>query len=448
MLPKDENEILCRVGPGTAMGNLLRQYWFPAIPSFELPAPDSPPVKVRLLGEDLVAFRDTRGEIGLVAQACPHRGASLFFGRNEEAGLRCVYHGWKFDVTGQCVDMPSEPAESNFKTKIRVRAYPARDVNHVIWVYMGPRETPPPFPRFEICTLPIEQVGKPRLMMEEANWFQNLEGDIDSSHIDYLHSPLVFDAIASNNKGGVFFRDRAPRLEVMPTLYGAYYSAKRRWDEAGKEEWHRISQLIFPFHTMIAAGSPDRVSLRSWVPIDDHYTLQIVQTGNLDRPVSEEEHDAAVNQFAKAGGYVPQNSDPRSRYYTVANKSNDYLRDFELERTSLFSGILPPASAGNLQDRAMTELMCNEDGVEPIYDRSKEHLGRTDSMVIYTRRSLLRAAKALRDEGQLPANVENVDLDAVRSASIVLPAGADWSAATESARNSYAGVPIAYVRAP
>src|SRR5947209_6498079 len=173
MLPKDENELLCRVGPGTPMGNLLRQYWFPAIPSFELPSPDCPPKRVRLLGEDLVAFRDSRGQIGLVAQACPHRGASLFFGRNEEAGLRCVYHGWKYDITGQCVDMPSEPAESNFKSKIRAHAYQARDVNHVIWVYMGPRETPPPFPRFEICTLPIEQVGKARLMMEEANWFQN-----------------------------------------------------------------------------------------------------------------------------------------------------------------------------------------------------------------------------------------------------------------------------------
>ena len=163
MLNKTDNETLSRVGSGTPMGDLMREYWFPAIPSFELPSPDCPPKKVRLLGEDLVAFRDSEGRIGLFAQACPHRGASLFFGRNEEEGLRCVYHGWKFDVNGNCVDMPSEPAESNFKNKVRVRAYPARDVNHMIWVYMGPRETPPPFPLFDIVTLPIDHVSQPRL---------------------------------------------------------------------------------------------------------------------------------------------------------------------------------------------------------------------------------------------------------------------------------------------
>src|SRR3954453_12940194 len=128
MLPVEENEMLCRVGPGTPMGNLLRQYWFPAMPSFELPSPDCPPKRARLLGEDLVAFRDSNGDVGMFSTACPHRGASLFFGRNEEAGLRCVYHGWKFDIAGACVDMPSEPAESNFKNKVRVRSYPARDV--------------------------------------------------------------------------------------------------------------------------------------------------------------------------------------------------------------------------------------------------------------------------------------------------------------------------------
>src|SRR5262252_3094477 len=164
MLSKADNEILCRVGPGTLMGNLLRRYWLPALLSVEVPEPDSPPVRVRLLGEDLIAFRDTSGAVGLVANACPHRGASLFFGRNEEAGLRCVYHGWKFDATGTCVDMPSEPAESNFKNKVRVRAYPARDVNHMVWIYMGPREVPPPFPRFEVNLLPPENCTQPNIM--------------------------------------------------------------------------------------------------------------------------------------------------------------------------------------------------------------------------------------------------------------------------------------------
>src|SRR5947208_1103421 len=146
MLSKDDNEILCRVGPGTPMGNLLRQYWFPAMPSYELPSPDCPPKKLRLLGEDLVAFRDSTGAVGVLAQACPHRGASLFFGRNEESGLRCVYHGWKFDVTGQCVDMPSEPPESNFKAKIQATAYPAVEQGGLVWIYMGPKDKQPPLP--------------------------------------------------------------------------------------------------------------------------------------------------------------------------------------------------------------------------------------------------------------------------------------------------------------
>src|SRR5918994_1176597 len=141
MLSAQDNETLTRVGPGTAMAELMRRYWQPVLLSWELPSPDCPPVRVRMLGEDLVAFRDSDGKTGLFQQACPHRGASLFFGRNEETGLRCVYHGWKFDATGACVDMPSEPAESNFKSKVRARAYPCRDVNHMVWVYMGPRET-------------------------------------------------------------------------------------------------------------------------------------------------------------------------------------------------------------------------------------------------------------------------------------------------------------------
>src|SRR5438067_6927689 len=215
MLSKEDNDLLTRVGPGSIMGDLLRQYWLPAVRSDELTSPDCPPVRIRLLGENLIAFRVTSGKVGLIANSCPHRGASLFFGRNEEEGLRCVYHGWKFDTTGQCVDMPSEPAESNFKSKIRATAYPCRDVNHMVWIYMGPREVAPPFPTFEVLTLPPEQVNEPSIMMEEANWFQNLEGDIDSSHIDYLHGRLHLDKPLPGAVRGFYSMDRAPKLTVM-----------------------------------------------------------------------------------------------------------------------------------------------------------------------------------------------------------------------------------------
>src|SRR5438445_5313902 len=154
MLKQEENELITRVGPGTPMGETMRRYWMPALLASELPHPDSDPLRVRLLGEDLVAFRDTNSQVGLVAANCPHRGASLFFGRNEESGLRCVYHGWKFDVTGQCVDMPNEPAESNFKNKVQARAYPGLQRGGVIWIYMGPKDKQPDLPDYYWCTQP------------------------------------------------------------------------------------------------------------------------------------------------------------------------------------------------------------------------------------------------------------------------------------------------------
>ena len=431
MLSREENELLCRVGRGTPMGDLLRQYWMPALPSHELPEPDGPPKKARLLGEDLVAFRDTRGEIGLLPASCPHRGASLFFGRNEDCGLRCSYHGWKFDVAGRCVDMPNEPEDSTFKDKVRARAYPCRDVNGVIWTYMGPRETPPPFPLFEIATLPAEQVYPPLMMLEECNWVQALEGDIDSSHIDFVHAKLH----AGSKQRGTFHRDKRPRLEVLPTDYGACYSARRHWDVDGLF-WHRITQFILPFYTMIAASDPQIVQARAWVPIDDHYNLQFAIRARLDRPVTEEERRQVRNPFAAWGGYVEDTGDPRTRYYTKANIHNDYLRDDQLQKTDLVLGI---PFLGNLQDRAMTETMG------PIYDRTQEHLGTTDAMVIYVRRRLINAARALRDEGVVPANVDDTSLYRVRPASVLIPEGESWIAATEKARQSDAGVPIAWV---
>jgi phenylpropionate dioxygenase-like ring-hydroxylating dioxygenase large terminal subunit len=154
MLNREDNELLCRVGPGTTMGDTLRQYWLPILLSSELPGPDSPPERIKLLGESLIAFRDTDGEVGLMAENCPHRGASMFFGRNEENGLRCVYHGWKFDASGACVDMPNEPPESNFKHKVRIQTYPTRERNGVIWAYLGTRQTPPELPSLEWNLLP------------------------------------------------------------------------------------------------------------------------------------------------------------------------------------------------------------------------------------------------------------------------------------------------------
>jgi phthalate 4,5-dioxygenase oxygenase subunit len=437
MLSPADNELLTQIGPGTPMGNLLRQYWIPGMPALELQEADGPPKRMRLLGENLVAFRDSTGQIGVVAENCPHRGASLFFGRNEEAGLRCVYHGWKFDATGSCVDMPNEPPESNFKQKVKVLAYPARDVNGMIWVYMGPRQTPPPLPALEFNTVPSNEVFAPSMMHEENNWVQGVEGDIDSSHIDYLHARLRDDVDVDVRNGaprGFRSLDRAPKLEVVGTRYGAVYAAKRRWDEQGNY-WYRISQFMMPFYTMIAASNPNMQSARAWVPLDNQNTMLTGMQYSVKGPLP----DSPLHEFGlsfKSVGYKPQTGDALSRYRLKANKSNDYLRDYEKEKTQMFSGI---PFAGNLQDVAMTESMGH------VYDRTHERLGTSDLMVIFVRRMLLKACRDLQEHGIVPESVDNPTLYRVRSASIILPEDKHWFAATEGARDADSGEPVSYV---
>src|SRR5579859_5577327 len=226
MLSREENELLTRVGPGTPMGAFLREYWLPALLSSELPAPDSDPVRVVLLGEKLIAFRDSSGRVGLMAHSCPHRGASLFFGRNEESGLRCVYHGWKFSIDGTCVDMPNEPAESDFKQKVRAVAYPTRERGGVVWAYMGPREVPPPLP--DIPANMVEHGTQLFAFQIEGNWLQILEGDIDTTHASFLHYGGLR---AEDQPPGTFseyqLRHRHAAFEVVDTEAGAVYGARR-----------------------------------------------------------------------------------------------------------------------------------------------------------------------------------------------------------------------------
>ena len=268
------------------------------------------------------------------------------------------------------------------------------------------------------------------MMMEECNWVQALEGDIDSSHIDWVHGKVRPDS----KQRATWNRDKRPRLDILPTEYGACYSARRRWD--GDElYWHRITQFIQPIFSMIAASDPQLVSARAWVPLDDEHTLQFLIRGRLDRPVTDEERRQARDPFASWGGYLPAGSDPRTRFYTRANLHNDYLKDRALEK-ELMIGI---PFLVNLQDRAMTETMG------PIYDRTQEHLGTTDAMVIWMRRHLLDAARALRQDGLIPANVDDPNLYRIRPASIILPEGESWISATEKARQADAGVPIAWV---
>jgi len=236
------------------MGEVFRQYWIPAIRSDELPAPDCAPLRLKLLGEDLIAYRTTSGDVGIMQNSCPHRGASMFFGRNEEEGLRCVYHGWKFDVAGNCVDMPSEPAESNFRTKVHAKAYPTQERGFIIWAYMGPREVPPPLPDMEanIMTTDARQIS---IIMRKCNWMQGVEGELDTVHAAFLHGGAV--RYQDQEPGSLSYyhykeRDNA-RFIAKDTDFGTAYGAYRP-AEADTTYW-RIGYAFFPFYAMQAGRS-------------------------------------------------------------------------------------------------------------------------------------------------------------------------------------------------
>jgi phthalate 4,5-dioxygenase oxygenase subunit len=437
MLGREDNELLCRVGPDTPTGTLLRHYWIPALLSSELPGPDCPPVRVRLLGENLIGFRVTSGKVGLIQSHCPHRGASLFFGRNEADGLRCVYHGWKFDCEGVCVDMPNEPPESNFRSKIRARAYPCVERNSIVWTYLGPRETPPPLPDIEPNMLESSEYAVQKVL-RECNWFQALEGDIDTSHLSFLHLGAVKPA---NTAPGSFdyynVADRAPRYEVADTEFGTSYGAYR--PAAADTYYWRIAHFLFPFYTMIPTGILGlQVLVRAWVPIDDEH----VMFWSIAAPRTRDGRGAAGGAstlatggrpVAAAGGrpggfeFMSDTTDWLGKFRLVANKANDYLIDREAQRTESFTGI----PGIHQQDQAVTESMG------PICDRTQEHLGTSDAMVIRTRRRVINAAKGLRDHGTVPPGVEDPTVYRQRSGGVFLPRSADWLEATKELRRAF-----------
>jgi len=236
MLSREENELLTRTDQGTPAGNYFRRFWLPALLPSDLPAPDCPPVRVRLLGEDLIAFRDSNGKVGLVEESCPHRRASLFFGRNEECGLRCVYHGWKFGVDGTCMDMPNEPDEYRFQNKVRITAYPTREYGGMIWTYMGDPEQEPELPKLEWARVP-ESHRHVSKRLQETNYLQAIEGGIDSSHSNFLHASLdafrltdsyVAKVKASSNlRAKYHLMDKAPVFTVKKTDYGLIIAVRR-----------------------------------------------------------------------------------------------------------------------------------------------------------------------------------------------------------------------------
>lgn len=437
MLTREENELLTKVGPGTVMGEFMRQYWLPALLSSELAEPDGSTLRVRLLGEDLVAFRDTRGRVGMLGAHCSHRGAPLFYGRNEEGGLRCIYHGWKYDVDGNCVDIPNEPPESNFKDKIRHPAYPCKECGGVIWTYMGRLRPPPPLPELEWTTVPEEQRYLSK-RIQNCNFAQALEGEIDQSHVSFLHTsntqlkPEVYDGSSGDEVRLWRKKDKHPRFYVTNTDYGGLIGARRNADE--NTYYWRITQFLLPFHTMTGPyGENPTRHTRAWIPMDDETTMLIAANFHPLRPLKEKEI-ARVRAGSGAGfvgvdKFLPPSNEAGGAWRPKASKENDFFFDRELQRTKLFSGV-PEFWA---QDAAVQE------GMGPIYDRTKEHLGSSDLAIIRVRQRLMDAAKELREKGVPPPGVVEPALYRVRGAALVLPKDADWLEATQEIRKLIPG---------
>jgi nitrite reductase/ring-hydroxylating ferredoxin subunit len=376
MLSKQNNDTLTRVGPGTPMGELMRRYWIPAAFSHQIPKADGPPVRVRLLGENLVLFRDTQGRLGLLDERCPHRTASLFYGRNEESGLRCVYHGLKFDVDGKCVDLPCVPQmndiqKANVQEQLKVKSYPCLERGDVVWTYMGPADQKPEFPDLEWTLLPSSQRYATR-HIQECNWLQALEGGFDATHLTFLH-------------GGDGERSHsvvASLYEVIPTDFG-FVVGTGRDPGNGNITWN-MNVMMMPFHKIISS-IPHAAHV--WAPVDDENTMLYSIDFHPTRALSEE--DTAKSRI----GLGIHTENIPGTDHAIRNKSNDYLIDRELQASGKsYTGL----KGFGTQDCAIQESMG------PIADRTVEHLLACDAAIAKIRRLLLQTLKDHADGKPLP----------------------------------------------
>lgn len=404
MATQEQNDLLTQTGPGTKMGALLRRFWIPVLLSEELPEPDCPPVRVKVLSERLLAFRDTSGNLGLIDEFCAHRGVSLWFARNEEGGIRCPYHGWKYNTKGECLEVPSEPAESGFCQRIRLTAYPLVEKGGVIWTYMGPSEEQPEFPGFEWLDLPASHVYISK-RWQESNFLQAMEGGIDSAHVSFLHSgELHTDKLHAGTKGAQYQRDRMPKFEVVDSSGGLFIGARRNGGE--NEYYWRVTQWIMPWYTMVPPYGDNALNGHAWVPIDDGNNFAWTFTYHPTRPLTGEEV-----QTMKEGGGIHTNLIPGT-FHPVLNMRNDYGMDRQAQKEGRYYSGVPGIA---MQDASLQESMG------PIQDRTKENLTSTDNAIIMARQRLRKAAIGL-EQGKVPAGLK-ADAHKVRSASFVLPVG-------------------------
>lgn len=407
MFTTEENEVLTRVGAGTPIGELFRRYWIPALLSEELPEPDCAPVRVRLLGEDLVAFRDTNGKIGLLGEHCAHRRASLFYGRVEECGLRCIYHGWKYDVDGNLLDTPAEPENSRLKEHVHHKAYPCHEVNGLILTYMGAKYRIPLVPNLPWFTLPRDHVSVGSKVFLECNWLQALEGDNDSIHSAYLHRRAsqgdTEEAIARRNPARVKI-DKLPWGVRAATIYPV--------DD--EREMVRTNTFIMP-----CIGNTPRGQSTNGLNAAVHTIYQVPADDYTNwRYDLETWWDQTVDDSYARGDRAEVGPDFKSLY----NRGNDYLIDRAKQKSGeVYCGV---DARNHTQDKMVTESMG------AITDRTEENLGASDMHVIEVRRFLLDAVRNLAEGTDPPGVVwdpsENQVNDACYMVTAILPKGADW----------------------
>jgi phthalate 4,5-dioxygenase len=385
MLTQEENELLTRTGPGTPMGELIRRYWVPALMSSEIAEPGGEPVQVRILGERLVAFRDAAGRPGLMDEACPHRGCSLWYARSEGDGLRCMYHGWKIDATGAVLDTPNEPATLH----VRAHAYPVREAGGFVWAYLGPPEKQPHFREFNWMKLPKGHVAIVKVH-EEANYLQAIEGSVDTAHVSFLHRAYQRGPWGSHT--GATVADTRPKLEIQPTAYGFRYAALRQPSEGVQNV--RITPFILPFHTCAPAEPGDTVLFHAYVPRDDTSNWAYDIRYRVDEPIDLAEHTQRLRTVELRPDFT------KPRVYT-----NKHLQDREAMISKNFSGILGIKN----QDYAAVESMG------AVVDRTKEHLSSSDAAVVFMRRLMLEAARAVMAGGDPPGLEPRIPADRIVS---------------------------------
>ena len=410
MMRNEKSETLVRTGPGTRMGNLLRRYWVPILRSSEIAEPDGPQIRVQILGEKLLAFRTTDGEVGLISEFCSHRGASLYFGRNEENGIRCSYHGLKFARDGSCVDVPSAPQLCG---SMGIAGYPCIERAGIVWAYLGPKEKQPSPPEVEWCNLPESHVFVSK-RLQECNYLQAMEGGIDTSHVTYVHrfevddDPMHRDTKANDYikaDGNVIFEIEQNACGL--TLFG------RRNGEPDSYYW-RVTQWLFPWFTLIPPFGDHALGGHVWVPIDDHNCWAWSINFHPGKPLSAEERRDMEEGKGIHCPYEPGSFRP------LANKDNDYLMDRAAQKDKrAYSGVFGFAA----QDASLQESMG------PIQDHEHEKLLPTDRAIVMARRLLYDAAVALENGGEPPAL--DAEQQRVRAAGVLLDRTVnprDWAA--------------------